>query len=315
MARRLEDKLTALRLLADTASVPDLDARLKVVLRGRSGPLVDLAARIIGDRGLGAHRAGLLRAWSTLSEDGARRDPGCTGKLSCLTALDRLEHMDVDLFIEATRMVQLEKAWGPPVDTAVPVRARAALALSRFSEPEAAVAVGSLICDPAESVRRAAVEAIAVREDPRGAGMLAVRWQLDDPEAPVAQLECGVALARLSPQVGVSLVAAALQSPREDLRELAALALAESRSPAGLEALWCALQTTVTAEGRRLLISALGAHRSEAAQHHLLDLLVDGDDRDAEQALSVLGAQVLSEKMRRLVTLEANERGLRFPEG
>jgi HEAT repeat protein len=279
----LEDKIEALRALAAAGDAASLRKRLLTVFRGKSGILIERAARIVQEQHLPGFSDALVSAFDTLSDDGAKRDPGCGGKAACLNALDHLDHLDPDPFLRAARLQQLEKAWGPPVDTAGPVRSRAALALSRFPGPDARTLIGHLLADPLEGVRRAAIEALTGRSD--GGGLLAFRWQQMDTDALVAQLECGVALIRAAGPLGVELVGARMSDSDEAIRETAALALAESRSSDALHFLVTALEGAFFPRERVPLIRAIAAHRSPAALRILDDILEDGSDADARAVL------------------------------
>jgi hypothetical protein len=272
--------------------------------------LIAASARIVQQRRWTELRSALVTAFGVLCEEGARRDPGCGGKTACLTTLDHLDHLGLEVFLRAARTVQLEKAWGPPVDTAAPVRARAALALARFSGPEASVMLGALLADSTEAVRRAAIEACVGRPD--AAGMLAVRWALMDPEALVAQLECGVALVHAGGDLGLELVSAGLSHPDETLREVAALALAESRSPEALQRLGRALEDAVLPQARSLLIRAMVAHRSPAATVLLDDLLDEGSDADARVVVEARLELTQDPRERALLLDRAAARGIRL---
>ena len=307
---RLEDKLDALRALAASGPPAALRKRLVTVLKGRSGHLVALAARIVQEQRLDDLTGALAQAFDTLSQDGARRDPSCAGKTACLAALDHLDHLELDVFGRAATLVQLEKAWGPPVDTAVSVRARAALALARFPGPEATTLLGVLLADPAEAVRRAAIEALPGRVG--AGGLLAMRWRIMDHDALVAQLECGVALVRSAGPLGVDLVAGELESDRETVREVAALALAESRVPEALHRLSASLDAAILPEARALLIRAIAAHRSPGALGLLDDLLDDGSDADARAVLKARLDLPLDPRDRAALLDRAAARGIRL---
>lgn len=306
---RLEAQLHELQVLSAGSEPDRLRRRVHTILRGRSGVLIAAAARIVQHRRWTDLRSALVTAFDILCEDGALRDPGCGGKTACLTTLDHLDHLELEVFVRGARMVQPEKAWGPPVDTAAPVRARAALALARFPGPSASMMLGALLADPTEAVRRAAIEACVGRPD--AAGMLAARWALMDPEALVAQLECGVALVHAGGEIGLDLVGAGLSHSDETLREVAALALAESRSGDALQRLGAALEDAVLPHARSLLIRAIVAHRSPAATVLLDDLLEEGSDADARVVFEARLELVQDPRERALLLDRAAARGIR----
>lgn len=59
----------------------------------------------------------------------------------------------------AVRVVQMEPAWGPPVDTAVGVRARGAVGLARIGHRDVPLVMGELLADKQSPVRQAAADA------------------------------------------------------------------------------------------------------------------------------------------------------------
>src|SRR4029077_17848005 len=74
----------------------------------------------------------LQQCFSRFEQNPAKSDPACRAKLAVLDALDHLEHPDPAPFLQGARLVQKEASWGPPVDTAGGVRARAIVALARI---------------------------------------------------------------------------------------------------------------------------------------------------------------------------------------
>jgi len=81
----------------------------------------------------------------------------------------------------------------------------------------------------------------------------------------------------VEPEGSLAFVAQWLTKSDDALRELAALALGESRVPAALDALKNAwMEPVVADEFRSVLVRAAAAHRSEAAFDWLVSLVADG---------------------------------------
>src|SRR6185295_12541289 len=98
-------------------------------------------------------------------------------------------------------------------------------------------------------------------------------------------------LLAVAPEDSLVLVATHLDSPEEPVRELAALALGESRVPAALPPLLAAWQQPLQSRSvRRALLRAAVAHRSEAALAWLLSLAAEAR---IETALEVVEALAL----------------------
>src|SRR5262249_17479002 len=77
----------------------------------------------------------------------------------------------------------------------------------------------------------------------------------------------------------------------EEQRELAALALGQSRRPDALELLRAALARCVRSVKRLPLLRAIGLHRSDEALAIVLGVIADGAPADAEAAVAALGAR------------------------
>ena len=288
MARSLQDQLAALSAVDSTQ--PAGVKALRAALRRRSSHLVAHAASTIGRAGLEGFDVDLLSAMARFYKDPVRSDPGCSAKLALLTALDTLDHPDTEPFLKAACHVQLEPAWGPPVDTASALRARAVRAIGRQHSDDALLVLGSALADPDPPVRRAAVDSILQRGDVAGAALLAMRVRLDDDD-PVVRAECLSALVRLAPEHGLRTILPMLESQDGLEQELAALALGESRHPRALEALIGWLDRRILSSERAVGIAAIGAHRSEAARVVLLELIEEASHGDACLAAEALARQ------------------------
>ena len=95
MTRRdaTRDWLERLHAAAATPAAPDSADTIRAALKLRNGPVVDKAARIVGEHQLAGFEADLVAAWAPLFVQPVKRDPGCGAKLAVATALDRLDHL------------------------------------------------------------------------------------------------------------------------------------------------------------------------------------------------------------------------------
>ncbi|MEL6347853.1 MAG: HEAT repeat domain-containing protein [Myxococcota bacterium] len=310
MGRRAADdlpqQLQAIRALADAPDDAGLRTSLRTALRKKAAPIAARAAAIVQNRQLTALVPDLVFAFERFLKNPVKRDPSCEAKRAILQALDRLDHDDPELFIRAARLVQLEPAWGPPVDTAVPVRARAALAIGRIYYPDATLILSELLCDDASAVQRAAIESIAHRGDRAGAGLLwmRIRWRVPDEEAdPLVRSEAITAFVQLAPDYAAPLIAPMLYQESADERELVAFAMATSRTRAALDVLLSWWEQAVMSGERGQVIDAIAAHRTEAAHRFLRDLVMDGAPHDAKRAIQALARQAFTEDaQQRLLT-------------
>lgn len=298
MARRvpLQEKLAALSALDPAA--PESVKALHAALRQRSSHVVARAAEIIGRARLEGFDAAMLSAMERLYRDPVRSDPSCAAKLALIRSLDQLDHPDTAPFHRAAAHIQLEPAWGPPVDTAAAMRACALRALSRSVSDEALLVIGSALADSEPPVRRAAIEAILHRGDTAGAALLSLRARIFD-EDPIVRAECLSALVRLAPEHGLRQLRPMLEGADPVDQELAALALGESRHPAALQALIDWLDRSVLSSQRAVGVAAIGAHRSEAARAYLVELVEEASHDDAVQAIAALVRQGAPERILR----------------
>src|SRR4029077_9218186 len=179
----------------------------------------------------------------------AKSDPGCRAKLATLEALDYGEHGDSQAFLDATRAVQMEAAWGPPIDTAVGLRSRGVLALSRLDHPDLPIIAGVLLGDAASPVRRPPADALATSQHRSAAGLLLLRWALGD-EDPLVIVACMGGVLTLAPDEALPKLRGALAAADRGAREAAALALGQSKRDDALEALLEALATSPQAVDR-----------------------------------------------------------------
>ena len=286
---RLEEQLDALE-----AACAGPDAARTAALRAAldKGPslVAARAAKVVRERGLDGFAADLAGAFRRFLIDPVKTDPGCAAKLAALEALDFGGHDDGAVFLEAVRHVQPEPAWGKPVDTAVGVRARGVLALSRLSHPDLGFVAGTLRADPASPGRQAAAEALASTGYAPHAAALALRFAAGD-EDPLVALGCATGLLALVPEQVLPLLRAALAGADEAAREVAALALGQSTRQEALDLLLEHVQAAPLATERAVVLRALGLQRNDRALAALLKVVAEGSRQDAEAAIGGLGAR------------------------
>jgi len=281
---------------AKRASVEDELARLKehpepavitAALSSKHARVVAAAAALIKARTLEGHAAALKAAYGRFLEDPVKRDPGCRAKLAVLEALDFTETMDDEPFLAATSLTQLEPAWGPPVDTAAPCRARGVLALARMGHPDAVLIAGTLLADKEVPVRLAAAEALSSAGVRAAAGVLLHKLEVGD-EDPLVLLACMGGVLSLAPELALARFVPMLREPEGQRRELAALCLGQSSLLAAAQALIAAVDDCVLSKERAVLLRALGLHRSDAALEALVAVIEGDHETDARAALRAL---------------------------
>jgi hypothetical protein len=288
----LERELEALRpALADPES-PFSRELLRSALRSSGSFAAAKAASVIRERLLSGFEADLKAAFNRFLENPVKTDPGCKAKLAALEALDYLETQDTAPFEAAVRYFQSEPTWGKPVDTAAAVRARGALGLARQGQGDFLLLMADLLADSEAAVRQTAAEAIAYRGEPAGAGLLALKLRQGD-EEPLVTLACLSGLLTLAPAWALPQIDSLLNGHDESLREVAALALGQSRREDALDKLLQALAGEVLSRRRSVLLRSVGLHRSDRSLAALLRIVAEGSRGDAEAAIEALAARRL----------------------
>jgi hypothetical protein len=292
----------ARRSAADAASIEQKLAELDELpaeRAARSEPLaaalthkhyrvVAKAARLAADGLLYDLLPSLRDAYARFLDKPVKTDPNCFAKKAIARALVALDCDDVEFFVAGLRLKQLEPGWGGTADTAADVRASCAMGLVGSGYPRALVALTELLYDPERDARVGAVRAAAYG-NPREAELVLRAKILAGDAEPAIVGECFTALLSVEPEESLAFVAQYLGPTDDARRELAALALGESRVPRALDLLKNAWNEVVAAETfRSALISAAAAHRSEAAFDWLLALAAEARLPVAEQVIEAL---------------------------
>jgi hypothetical protein len=293
MARRSKgDNATVERQLADLDDLPADRAT-------RSKPLADAlthghyrvaakAARLTGDALLYDLVPTLLAAYRRFLDKPIKSDPNCYAKKAIARALVALDCEDVEFFRAGLNLKQMEPVWGGTADTAADVRGTCALGLVATGYPRALVAIAALLYDPEPDARLGAIRA-AANGNPREAELLLRSKVLAGDAEPAIVGECFSVLMSVEPEDSLAFVAKWVTDANDVLRELAALALGESRVPAALDVLKSAWDEPVVAdEFRFALIRAAAAHRSEAAFAWLLSIVAEARALVAARVIEAL---------------------------
>jgi HEAT repeat protein len=254
----------------------------------------------VKERALDGYTAELAAAFTRFLENAAKTDPGCNAKLGALEALDVVGHTDPGPFVVASRHVQLEAAWGPRVDSAGGVRARAILALAHMGYPDLLIVAGELLGDAQPGVRLAAAEALGACGDRSGAGLLLLASRRGE-EDPVVQTAYMSALLAVAAALAAPRLRALLFGEDDDPRELAAIALGQSGREDAAGLLIEYMEATPLAAERAIALRGLGLHRSDRALEVLLAVIADGGARDAAEAVKALSARRFDPRVRERV--------------
>jgi hypothetical protein len=216
---------------------------------------------------------GLEKSYTRLLDQPVKQDPTCYAKKALARALVALDCSDVEFLLAGIRYRQREPAYGGTTDTAADVRSTCAMGLVASGYSRALVELTALLNDPEASARVGAVRAIACG-NPREAELLLRAKALAGDVEPHVIGECLTGLLAVEPDESIAFTAGFLAHADEVVRELAALALGESRLDAALAPLRDAWSAPIVGEElRRALLRGAAAHRSETALDWLLALV------------------------------------------
>lgn len=257
-SRRIEDAIDRVSALRDAPETEALPA-LRKALADRVNLIVAKAARIAADRRQHQLLPDLLTAFDRLFRDPLKSDPQCWGKNALAKALRDLDHRESAPFLRGMRHIQLEPVWGSHEDTAPTLRGICLLALVACTDLPRLDILHSLVdavTEPQAVVRLEAVRALGEMGGDEAALLLRMKARLGDDEPQIIGLVFD-ALWKLEGPSALPFLARFLDSPVEDLRTEAAMALAATRDPAAIAQLRQALATTTDAPFREVLTRAL----------------------------------------------------------
>jgi len=308
-AADLRARIEHYRKLCETGEADAVAEATGKALSDRHYRLVARAAEICAERLLYDQEPRLIQAYGRFLENPAKKDPGCTGKGAIARALVALDAQDSGFFVRGVRYKQPEPVWGGTVDTAVDLRCTCAMGLVGTLYPRALIELITLLHDSEPHARSGAVRAIACTESLAAEAALRSKILGGDTEPEVIG-ECFSGLLRVEPDESPAFVADFLDAPDSAIRELAALALGESRLDAALEMLrerWEAQPLKRDAD--RALLRAGALHRSEAAFDWLCSVVAKGDKASAELLIRELAVYRASENLRERLSAAIRSRG------
>jgi hypothetical protein len=313
LPQRAKDKSDVDAQLAALEALPtERQARgtqLAAALRARHYRVVAKAARL-AEEGLSYELVpALLEAYPRFLDKPVKSDPNCLAKKAVVRALVALDCDDVELYRRGLEYRQPEPVWGGTRDTAAEVRGVCAMGLVASGYSRALVELTALLHDAEAEARIGAVRAVACG-NPREAELLLRAKALAGDAEPAVLGECFTGLLAVAPDDCVAFVAGYLGHADAAVRELAALALGESRLDAALAPLEEAWGGVLLGdEFRRALLRGAAAHRSEAAFTWLLALAADARAAVALKVVEALALYKHNAKLAERLEATLQERG------
>ena len=166
----------------------------------------------------------------------AKGDPGCLAKAALVEACDTLESRNRELFLKGVACRQPEPVWGGSRDTAGNVRGRSLRALFRLRHPDGAVLAAQLLADEDPLTRMHAARALADAAPLAAVPLLRYKVLIGDAETGVTE-EAMSSLLAVDGEESVPFLTGLLRSPDEQIGDLAAITLMESKSGQAVDAL------------------------------------------------------------------------------
>ena len=300
MASKGQKKITfeeELALLSPAAADPtsaDGRQRILAALASQRSLVVARAARLVKEHVLDGFAAPLRAAFERYLPTAAtasallaatKLDPSCHAKLAAIEALDHTESVDPEPFARAVRHFQPEGSG----DTAAPLRSAGIAGLARLGHRDFHMIVARLVSDRWPPVRQAALEALAHRGDDAGAPLALLKVELGD-EDPQVDVAAMTTLLTLAPDWALEALAALVDADG-GRRELAAVALGQSRRDDALALLLDKLRVCPRADDREAILRGLGLHRSEGALAAMLTIIREGKAAEATLAIEALASR------------------------
>lgn len=294
----VEAKLVELEDVAGLADAVEIGQRVKAALGHRHYRVVAKAADLCAEKLLYDLTPALVDAYQRFLHDPVDTDKTCRAKRAIVRALYELDYDDTLFYCDAIRYRQPEPVWGGSVDTAVELRCTSALGLAATGYPRAAIELIELLNDPEFQARVGAVRAIATLNPFQAEIVLRGKVLQGDAEPEVIG-ECFAALLSIEPQESVTFVGRYLEDSSPDLREMAALALGDSRLDEALELLRSCWEEGTHAPGfRRVLLRAIALLRRNEAYDFLLTRIETDNAETAAAAAEVLAIYRHNDQLR-----------------
>jgi HEAT repeat protein len=284
---KFEDAYDALNRIESRPMTEESAEELRSALNSSTSLLVSMAADIAGRNGLRTLIPEMIAAFERFMINGAKNDKQCNAKTSIVNALNNLGYMGDEVFPVGAYYIQMEPAFGDPVDTAVNLRCSCAYGLARSEHPEVNYILTDMLDDKDHNVRAAAIKALAYLGTPESEVLLRFKALVGDKEAEVIS-ECFTGLMTMSSKRSLDFVARFLTSGDSTIQEFAALAIGASRIPRAYDKLRECWDDDLSPTKRSKLLLPIALVRTDEAFNFLLGILRRADVNIASEAISAL---------------------------
>jgi HEAT repeat protein len=208
-------------------------------------------------------------------------DPNFLAVAPIVEALGRLEGWAPEVYLAGVRLRRMTRTG----DVGISVRVQAAAALARIGYPQALLEIAPLLADVEAQVRLGAARVLGQLGGDGAAAALHLKLRLGDASPDVVGAVMS-GLLEAMPERYLAEVATGLQS--DEHVEVAAIALGETRRSEAIPYLRDALLGKRTGKDTEAILVALAVLRLDAATAVLLEIVENGGEALAEQAIGAL---------------------------
>jgi HEAT repeat protein len=283
----LEAKLETIESLRSLPPSAEIQQTIKNYLVAKNNFLVAKAARVASEHGYTGLIPELLAAFERFLQNALKTDKSCLAKTAIIKALHTLQHADAEIFLQGIRYFQYEPAFGGDIDTAGEIRSMSAFALVDIGYRDVLYELITLTVDSEVQVRINAARALANTGTHEAELILRLLVTHGSRDLSVTG-ECLSGLMQLAPTQSFELVSGYLESPHDELRQAAALALAETHSLEAFETLRNDWNEHPFQRDRRLLILPFAVLTRPVAISFLLTIIDSDEQQIAMETINAL---------------------------
>jgi HEAT repeat protein len=266
---------------------PEGRKQIAKALAAKSNLVAAKAARIAGYARMSELKDDLAAAFHRFLARGAEVDKGCQALTAIARALFALDYDEYELYLAGMRHIQKEASFGPPVDTAVELRAVCAMGLAGSRYRQKLHALVDLLVDPEWQARAGAVRAVAAIGSEPAALLLRLKALSGDEETEVTA-DCLAGLLSVEGTEALPLVRNFAVSGDSALSEAALLALGSSRRPEAVEWLKTRFAEVASTAARKCILLALATSRTEDAIAFLLRVIREESEHASSAAVAAM---------------------------
>jgi HEAT repeat protein len=272
-------------------------------LRGKNYLLAARAAEIVADAKRLALDPVLAEAFRFFVDN---TDRGCLAKTAIAKALLAIESRQEEVLLIGARHIQMEPTFGGQSDAAIELRVVCCAALVNMRSRKALTPLVHLLADADAGARSAAARTLAGYGGDAAEALLRFKLLIGDADPNVLG-DCLAGLLSLTRSADI--VTPFLDSPDEQVRSAAMLALGESRLPEAFAILRQRWDRQFDAEARGVLSLAMAVTRRPEAIDFLVEQVANAGTKVAVAVVGALAMYRGDAAIRSRIESAANARG------